>query len=541
MSADTSQNPSLDLGRFVTVLKRRWLTVLIGLLIGVALAATILVYTSRTFTATTLVNINVISAQPFNQSRPDSDLIDAQTEIQLARSSEVVSSVSRRLSGSTPSQVVRRATTAELLADGTVLRIQYAASTAARAEAGADAVAEEYLAYRSQLAQARVDAVVKQLNIRRAALTDQLTDIQELLSTTGQIPIRARLQAQTQVTNQALSALTQELTSLQSINTGGGTILTTANPGTTVVSVRTAVVMASGVLGGLLLGCVLAALVNRLDRRVRDEHDVVAAGGGSVLGRVPRGGGRVDPIGQEADAVRSLRERLLATLSGPRPVVALAEITGHGPPASIATNLALSCAHIGMNVHLILPEHPQGYVDDLSEVLDLTPVESGHRLPLTVSRRYPNVSVSLPTHTDWDDNSADQVIDLLRETDHEGYELTLIALPANSSRSLHLAVGRTGHAFVLVVAERRTKRDEVSATSAELAAVNAVVHGTVLVGRDRRFGRRSRDREDRHEHRLDAGPVRVSDGSRRRREQPPTEPDSADAGEPHREVRATRS
>ncbi len=492
MSMDTNESPSLELGRFVTVLKRRWLAVAAGLVIGCVLAAAFLALTTRTATATTLVNVNVISTQPFSQQRPDSDLIDAQTETQLARSSEVVTAVGRTLGGDATPHQVRTSSTAELLAPGTVMRIQYSAPTRAQAEAGADAVAEEYIAYRSQLAQDKVDTVTEQLNKRRTDLSDELGKIQERLSTTSATTLRARLQTQYNVANQSLSALTQELTSFESLDTSGGTVLTSADAGTTVVSPRTWVVVASGVLGGLLLGLMLAFLVNVADRRVRDPHDVEAAGGGAILARLRRGD-PVHPTDQEADAVRSLRERLLATLPGPGPVVAVADVSGQGAPTNIAVNLALASAHIGMKVHLVLPEYSVRYVSNLSDVLHLAPVDSAQRLPLTVSRLYPNVHVTLPPpQMQGDDNAADQVIELLRDNADQSFDLTLIALPKHSSRSLRLAVGRTGHAFVLVVAERYTRIDAVAGIASELRAVNAVIHGSVLVGRGRRFGGRSR-------------------------------------------------
>lgn len=530
MNADTNENPSLELGRFVTVLRRRWLAVVVGTLIGVLLAVAALVSTSRTATATTLVNVNVISTQPFNQARKDSDLLDAQTETQIARSTEVVTAVSRTLGGDTSPQQIRRATTAELLAGGTVLRIQYSAQSARLADRGANALADEYLTYRSDIAQAKVDAVVKQLDARRSELTDQLAGIQQRLATTSAIPTRARLQAQSEVTNQTLSSLTQQLTVLQSLDTGGGTVLTSASPASTVVSPRTWVVLATGVLGGLLLGLLLAFLVNFADRRLRDEHDVEAAGGGAVLGWLPRRGGRVDPTGEDADAVRSLRERLLATLPGPRPVVALVDLSGQEMPSNTATNLALASAGIGMNVHLVLPEHPSRYVSYLSNVLQLRPVESAHRLPLTVSALYPRVSVTLPaTQMLGNDNPADQVIELLHYQDAQKFDLTVIALPPNSSRSLRLAVGRAGHAVVLTVTEGRTRTDEVTSTAAELRAVNAVVHGTVVVRREPRFRRRYKEYDDRHT----SAPEREADH--------PIVESRTDAGAPQEEARATRS
>ncbi len=496
MTQDPDENPSLELGRFVAVLKRRWLAVAVGLMIGVLGAAALLAFMPRTSKASTLVNINVISTEPFKQDRPASDLVDAQTETQLARSTEVVTAVSKGMGGAMTPQEVRRASDVVLLADGTVLRVSFSAAKPEQARQGANDIAQAYLQYRSKIAQDKVDAVVDQLTARRTELTTELASIQLLLTPKSTGAARARLQAQSQVTNQALSSLTSQLTSIQSLDTGGGTVLTSADRGTTSISPRKGLVVASGVLGGLGLGLVLAFMVNLADRRVRDAHDVEAAGGGAILARIQRSGGPVHPTDEEADAMRSLRERLLAIVPERRPVVAVADVSREGVPTNIAINLALVSAQVGLKVHLVLLEYSAPFVKNLVELLELTPVASNNRLPLTVSRRYPLVSVTLPLQDpQGDDNSADQVVDLLRDNDEQGFDLTLIGLPKNSSRSLRLAVGRTGHAFVLVVTERDTRIDQIAEMSAELAAVRAVIHGSVMVPKDSRMAHRRAKKE----------------------------------------------
>ncbi len=502
MTDDATETPSLELGRFVTVLKRRWPVVVAGIVLGCLLATAYLLFLPRSATAVTLVNVNVISTEPFKQDRPASDLLDSQTEIQLARSTAVVSLVSKSLGGRVTPQEVRNATQADLLAQGTVLRIAYTATTPAAAEAGANALAKDYLQYRSRIAQSRVDSVVDQLNARRTELTNQLAETRIRLTPTTTGATRARLEAQAQATGAALNSVSAQLTGLQALDTEGGTVLTSADGGTTVVSPRLSIVAASGLLGGVILGVLLAFLVNVVDRRVLDQHDVESAGGGAVLARVRRRGGSVPPVAQEADAIRSLRERLLATLPENGAVVTVAEVSRHGAPTNVVTNLALACAQIGMEVHLVFLEHSPRFLAEVTRVLGLEPVAVQHRLPLMSSTIYPGVSVTLP---DPDarpgDNSADQLIELLdlpgsgsengEPRQEFGFDLTLVALPRESTRSLRLAAGRLGHVFVLVVTEHDARIEQVADVTAELNAVNGVIHGTVLVARGggRRFGR----------------------------------------------------
>ena len=65
-------------------------------------------------TATVLVNVRVISSELFNTSRSPSEVVDPQTEAQLARSFQVVSAVSESMGDGTSPAEVREAITAEL-------------------------------------------------------------------------------------------------------------------------------------------------------------------------------------------------------------------------------------------------------------------------------------------------------------------------------------------------------------------------------------------------------------------------------------------
>lgn len=488
MTENALESPSLELGRFVVVLRRRWRALLFGLLVGMVAAVGYLLLMPVTVTASTLVDVNVISAEPFNQVRPDSDLVDSETEIQLARSTEVVTKVSDSFGGDPTPAEVRNATSAVLLADGTVLRVSYGADSVFRAESGADALARDYLDYRSAEAQKKVDTILDQLTARRSELQAELITVQADAAKRGSTSVsRARAQARTQVINVDLGAVASQMSGLQSLDTTGGTVLSSADAGTTSITPRKALVAAGGLLGGLLLGLILAFLANVVDRRVRDEHDIEAAGGGAVLSRLRKRSGSVPSSDADADEIRSLRERLLTILPDDEPVVAVADVSRKGAPTDIATNLAIVTAQTGLTVQLVLPEHPHRFVNALTPTLRLTPTGGDGHFQHFASTRYGHLTVTVPgDRARGGSNSADQVVELLQRRGR-GFGLTLIAIPPDSTRSLRLAAGRLGHAFVLVVAERDARIEQIAALSTELRAVRGVVHGTVLVPRGRRM------------------------------------------------------
>src|SRR3712207_9214026 len=85
-----SDNASLELGYYWAVLRRHWFLLVLGALTGLALAFLYLLLGGRSVTASTSVDVRVITSDPFNVQRPQSDLISPQTEVQRATSAPVV-------------------------------------------------------------------------------------------------------------------------------------------------------------------------------------------------------------------------------------------------------------------------------------------------------------------------------------------------------------------------------------------------------------------------------------------------------------------
>src|SRR5699024_12394232 len=81
--------PGLSLGQYASVLRGRWVLILITTVLGGLVAAGYLVLTPTMYTATAAVQINVISSDPFQSSQSASDLIDGRTEARIEPSSPV--------------------------------------------------------------------------------------------------------------------------------------------------------------------------------------------------------------------------------------------------------------------------------------------------------------------------------------------------------------------------------------------------------------------------------------------------------------------
>lgn len=481
----------MDLARYGSILRRRWRVVVSCVLLGVIASVLYLVLVPQKLTAATLVQINVITTEPFTSDRSDADLVDGPTEVQLARSSPVLSDATEHLSGSMTPADMRGAMEVTLLPEATVVRIAFTADSEKRATDAADAIAEAYLGFRSEQAADRIAAITESLGQRRADLLEDLRDANSRISkaTPGST---GATQAETdrQTLSADLDSLTGQINSLNAIDTDGGMILTSAEDGTVSVSPQRTTFLLAGLFGGLLLGIVAAFVINVLDRRVRDPYDVSGAGGGAVLTRLTSVRGTLESDEADDDPIRSLRERLLASLPRDNAVLSVMEVNRGHEQLDIHVKLARSIVASGVPVELIVPEHSRQSVDALHEVLGLKASRQSTgwqhlRTPLT-----PGLTVTLDSHKGRGGAPADLVAERLRSGSEEP-GLTLIALPPEASRALRLVSGRLGHAVVLIVSEGETRIDQLARLSTELRAVGAVVHGSVLIPRGRRLDRSS--------------------------------------------------
>lgn len=484
MSTPLEHNASMDLGHYARVLRRRWYVVLAAAVVGVLLALAFLASVPRTVTATTSVDVNVISSDPFNLARPPADLLDAETEAESVTSSEVLESAASEIGGVSPSEI-RSNVEAGLLTDATVMRITYAADSTDDAEAGVDAIAEAYLDYRSARAAERVERIVEQLNVRRDALRQDLVRINTIIA--GSAPSSRRaVQAETdrQLINIELDSLSTQINSFLGLDTTGGTVLSTAGQNPTLVAPSRALVLGVGLLAGLVVGVVLAFLLGALDRRVRDDHDLRRLGAGETLGELTGQRSAVPAEKGDMDTLRAVRELLLATLPGVPPTVAVTDLTTTGHVPDVATNLAVAFAETGRPVDLVLADADERSVEAAVAALGLSPVtgagsddvpryrRAGDRFTLVVPRA--GILPAPPAR-------------VVAETDGSGEStVTVVAVPRTAPDSVVLSAGRMGHAVVLVVSRGGTRRARLTKVVQELSVVGATVHGTLVTPRRRR-------------------------------------------------------
>lgn len=460
------ESPSLELGRYAAVLRRRWPTVLLCTLVGLLLAIAYVTLAPTKVTATSLVNINPIRTDAFDSQRSASGLIDPITEEQLAKSSDVFRQSALALGQGATVADVRRQMQADVLPDATVVKISFTAPTVAEAVRGADIVGQAYIDSRTNAAVAKVDRVTTKLDRRRDEIQAQVAKVTAALNrATPNSRQASEAASQRQSLNLTLTSVLSQIATLDAIDTKGGTVVTNASDSPVAVSPHRRLLLEIGLALGLALGLVAAFVLNALDRRVRDASTVTKAGGGDVLAELRDTKGAVPTQGRDLDEIRSAGEQLLAKLPRENPVLAVVDLTGATAPNDVAANLALALAETGRIVNLLLPEHSEEFVGRLSSAFGVASTPGGSGLPGPV--------ITLPAATTGAQPAATR--------------MTVIVLPARASRSLTLASARRTDAQVFVVAKGRTRGKEVTAVANDLRALGSSVVGSIVVPKTRRL------------------------------------------------------
>lgn len=231
--------PPLGVAEVVRRVRRRWVLAAVPVLLGLLAGAALSSLTEPVYTARASVLVQPVIAEQFGNVNIG-NVLNMATEAQVAQSLGVASAAAEQL-GVAPDDV-RDALSVDTAQDTEVLNIRYRARTPAVAALGAQTVATSYLRYREAIAATDADR-------RLDSIADQIKTITERVAAGGQT-------AAYQDTLRALLADQRELTSIKA--TSGGRVITDAVAPTSPTAPRPAVNLATGAIGGLLLGLALA-------------------------------------------------------------------------------------------------------------------------------------------------------------------------------------------------------------------------------------------------------------------------------------------
>ncbi|MHB8435715.1 MAG: hypothetical protein ACYDBS_07005 [Acidimicrobiales bacterium] len=319
---------------YLVVLKRRWPLIAQGMAAGLLIAGLAYVLLPRTYQSTAAVNVTPTGVpSQSGVSAASRSLtgtsVNPDTEAQIVTSSVVAAKARSLMHTTTPISTLISHVAVTVPPNSSVLDITYSATQVVSAMQGAEAFASAYLAERGTQAQAVLNAEVNRLQGQINADERQLRSISYALgqhprvasaSTLGYDRVR-----QGQLERQ-ITALNQQVAPLQAVVVTPGQIISTAPLPTTPSAPRKSYLGIGGLFGGLLLGLIVASIIELRDDRIHGPRELRRLSSLPVLGAVsfgPGGGSWSDLLLRRTAAGRGMAQvgsTLVATM-GKRSVI----------------------------------------------------------------------------------------------------------------------------------------------------------------------------------------------------------------------------
>ncbi|MFG2355930.1 hypothetical protein [Streptomyces sp. NPDC048521] len=254
---------------------------------------------SYTSTGEVLVRSTTDPFSPFGVSVDNQ--VSMGTERQIALSAGVAARAAKTLGEPSRATALGSGLSVSYAPNTQVLKFAYTAGSARRAARAANAFADAYLADR----QARTKGVADRMT---SALQQQLAPLQARPKRDDENPAPG-------VADQ-ISTLQKRISDIRSRDTTGGDVVRKGTPPARPSGPGLSALLGLGLLGGLLLGLVLAWLRSALEPRARSIAEVEGALGAPVLGILPDTGPGGEPLrpgrsgGGHAETYRMLAFRL---------------------------------------------------------------------------------------------------------------------------------------------------------------------------------------------------------------------------------------
>lgn len=244
---------------YMRVTRERWRWIVGGGVFGLGVALLLLQLVPATYTATAVVNVEVVSTSLFRTDRPASSVIDMQTEAAIAGSYSVAVRASKNLDGVLSAKAIRPRTSVAVDSGGTIMRVKFEDTDPERARDVADEIAQAYLEVRYDKAQERAAQTRKSIDERLSVLTEDLKQAhQDVAASKDGTPARASAEADAALVRAEIDGLVSERVSLFNLSQDVGQLITPASATSMDVSPSRPIVQVAGLLAGLMGGLVLA-------------------------------------------------------------------------------------------------------------------------------------------------------------------------------------------------------------------------------------------------------------------------------------------
>ncbi|SCL35026.1 hypothetical protein GA0074692_3985 [Micromonospora pallida] len=366
---------------------RRWRTVLAATGLLLLLVVSYLVFIPAVYTATTVVVVRPVVTDPFSLPAGGADrAVNMTAETGIATSNDVIDRVAQ-ITGREVEEVAT-ALKVETPVGGQLLRFTYAGQSEQGAVAGANGAAETYLSLRKGMYEDQRGAVLKSYDDTIALVTTQRATTQRQLPEEGSNsgPRTSALLDQIRALNDQLAQLAEQRSKIASADLSPGSVTSAARAPVPSNRDSAPIFVLAGLLGGVLVGTLLAFVREAMDRRVRSANEASEIIGSPLLGTVHRGTGDT--------ATSDMRYLVLALnqwVERPRPVplVVLSSDEDEGR-AQVSAGLAAALAESGHDVRL--GSSPES-LEQIRPVL----LAAQRRVPPVAPATRPQLTNPLPT------------------------------------------------------------------------------------------------------------------------------------------------
>jgi capsular polysaccharide biosynthesis protein/Mrp family chromosome partitioning ATPase len=494
----------MRLADYTGALRRRW-WLIVAVTVIVTLGAVGYFKTApKVYTATAVVYVTASSSGTAGQvanSRTTST-VNLDTEAQVVQSATVAQAADKLMRSTDNVQRLLSRVNVTVPANSQVLSISCEASTPDAAASCAQAFAQAYLNYSS--------------NSTAASIKSQITTLQSNISTLESGSAKLKVAIANLPTNSPQRAsdnedLTSEHSQLGSLNgqiatltanladPSGGSIISNATPPLTATSPKALLIIPSGLLGGLLIGLVLAYLVDRRDRRIREPGDVTRLNVPVLMSLPLRKftpelaiANHRSPTGR---SFAELAHTLTGSLgTGSHVILVTGSAPGHGA-SMVAANLAAALSRHQPDVMLVCGDLEGSVVALMAGVRSgrgLTDVLAGDVPAEAVGwhpAAAPRLTVITPgtAGTEAEDLRQDAVEELLNGLRGEDRWVIIEAAPVTSGPDVY-TLALAADAAILVAETPGTHSNQVLDSVEHLGKMGATVLGAVLLPTPRSTG-----------------------------------------------------
>ncbi len=452
----------------------------------------------KVYTATTSVYVTATSGTT-NQvaNGRTTGAVNLDTAAQLVQSASVAQAAAKLMHATDSVQQLISRVSVTVPANSQVLSISCQASSAVGAATCAQSFARAYLTYTSASTTASVNAQISALQSRISALESNSAKLTiEVASLPTNSAQRAAADEQLNADHSQLSSLNNQVAQLTAdlADPSGGSIISNATPPLSPSSPKALLVIPSGLLAGLLIGLILAFIVDRRDRRIRGPRDLTKLDVPVLMNLPLKKKFRPElaiatPRSRVGREFSELTHVLTGSLGAGNHVIIVAGSSGGQGASMVAANLAVALSRNQPDVRLVCANLEGSVIPDmvglppgpgLTDLLaDEVPAGNAGRR-LTVA---PRLRVITPGSTagmeagDLQQDAVDQLLAGLRDA----ARWVVVEAPPVTSGSDVYTLAHAADAAVLVVEVPRTRSDQVLDAVQHLEKTGATVLGTVLL------------------------------------------------------------